>query len=151
MKIKKFSFCYSALAIILIIAAALLFAAATAVNIYDAVKFYDAERARFTFAVIVATLSLIPLILAVSALFYGRYEIKNKFLYCRFGLVFVKTDISTIFQLTEFKTQNKLVMYFKGEKYSVAVINEKFYQDFYKALKEVNPEITYTVISAEEH
>ena len=150
MKIKKFPFRYSALAITLIIATALLFAASTAVNIYDAVKFYDTERTRFIFAVIVAALSLIPLVLAIFALFYGRYEIKGGFLYCRFGLIFFKTDISTIFQLTEFKAQNKLVMYFKDEKYSVAVINEKYYQDFYKALKRFNPEIAYTVMSAEE-
>ncbi|MBP5467281.1 MAG: hypothetical protein J6Y43_06955 [Clostridia bacterium] len=150
MKIKKFPFCYSALAITLLIATAVLFAAATVVNIYDAVKLRDIETVGFIFAVAVAALSLIPFILAVWALFYGRYVIKGGFLFCRFGLISVKTDISTIFQLTEFKTQNKLVMYFKDEKYSVAVINEKYYRDFYTALKEVNPRITYTVMSAEE-
>lgn len=150
MKIKKFPFCFSALAITLIIAAALIFSAGVAVNVYDAIKFYGINTSKFVFAVIVATLSFLPTILAVAALIYGRYVVKGKYLYCRFGLIFIKTDISGIFQLTEFKAQNKLVMYFKGEKYSVAVINEKHYQDFYKALKEVNPEITYTVISAEE-
>lgn len=150
MKIKKFTFTYSPLAIILIIAAALLFSGATAVNIYDAVKFYGTHAAKCAFAITIALLCVVPLILAISALAYGRYVIKGEFLYCRFGIISVKTDISEIFQLTEFKAQNKLVMYFKGEKYSVAVINEKYYQDFYRALKEANPEITYTVISAEE-
>ncbi len=150
MKIKKFPFEYSAPVITLIIATALLFAAAAAVNVYDAVKFYQTETPRFVFAVAVATLSVVPFILAVSALLYGRYVVCGKFLYCRFGLIFFKTDIATIFQLTEFKAQNKLVMYFKDEKYSVAVINEKYYRDFYAALKEVNHEITYTIISAEE-
>ena len=150
MKIKKFPFMYSAPVITLIIATSLLFAAATAVNIYDAVKFYQINTTRLVFAITVATLSLAAFLLAVSALLYGRYVVCGKFLYCRFGLIFFKTDIATIFQLTEFKAQNKLVMYFKDEKYSVAVINEKYYQEFYSALKEVNPEITYTVISAEE-
>lgn len=150
MKIKKFPFEYSAPVITLIIATALLFAAAAAVNVYDAVKFYQTETTRFVFAVAVATLSVVPCVLAVSALLYGRYVVCGKFLYCRFGLIFFKTDIATVFQLTEFKAQNKLVMYFKDEKYSVAVINEKYYRDFYAALKEVNPEITYTIISAEE-
>ena len=150
MRIKKFPFGYSALAITLIVAAVLVFSAGVAVNVYDAVKFYGTNTSKFVFAVIVAALSLLPTVLAVAALIYGRYVVKGKYLYCRFGLISVKTDISEIFQLTEFKAQNKLVMYFKGEKYSVAVINEKYYQDFYRALKEVNPKITYTVISAEE-
>lgn len=150
MKIKKFPFGYSALAITLIVAAVLVFLAGVAVNVYDAVKFYGTNTSKCVFAIIVATLSLLPTILALSALIYGRYVVRGKFLYCRFGLIFSKTDISEIFQLTEFKAQNKLVMYFKNEKYSVAVINEKYYQEFYKALKEVNPEITYTIISAEE-
>ena len=150
MKNKTFAFLYSPLATLLIIATAVMFAAAAAVNIYDAVKFYDTHTARCVFAIIVAALSVVPLVLAISAVAYGRYLIKGNFLYCRFGLIFFKTDILTIFQLTEFKAQNKLVMYFKDEKYSVAVISEKYYQDFYKALKAVNPEITYTIISAEE-
>lgn len=150
MKIKKFPFCFSALAITLIIATALIFSAGVAVNVYDAIKFYGINTSKFVFAVIVATLSFLPTVLAAAALICGRYVVKGKYLYCRFGLIFIKTDISEIFQLTEFKALDKLVMYFKDEKYSVAVINEKHYQDFYKALKEVNPEITYTVISAEE-
>ena len=58
--------------------------------------------------------------------------------------------ITDIFQLTEFTTLNKLVMYYTDEKYSVAVISEKYYREFYEALKAVNPDIIYTVQSAEE-
>lgn len=149
-KMKKFTFKYSTLVWILLIAVALIFAASVAANIYDAVYYSGENQTRFILALIISTCSLALLIFTVSAAFYGKYVIKGKFLYFHFGFFFTKTDISTIFQLTEFKAQNKLVMYFINEKYALAVIDEKYYQAFYEALKKVNPEITYTVQSAEE-
>lgn len=147
---KKFVFRYSPAAWILIILVALIFAASVAVNVYDAVRFSDENLTKKIIAITIAVFAFAALVLTVAAAIYGRYVIKGNYLYCRFGFIFTKTDIHEIFQLTEFKAQNKLVMYYKGEKYSVAVIKDEYYQDFYNALKAVNPNITYTVQSAEE-
>ena len=146
---KKFVFRYSPAVWILLVAVAAVFAASVAVNIYDAVKFSGENVAKTVFAATVAALSFAALIFTVAATVYGRYVIKDKYLYCRFGFVYTKTDINTVFQLTEFKALNKLVMYTTDEKYSVAVISDKYYDEFYAALKTVNPNITYTVQSAD--
>lgn len=147
---KKFLFKYSALAWVLIIIIAILFAASTAINVYDAVRFYGENSAKTVIAVIVAAISFFAFIASVAAAVYGRYVVKGNYLYCQFGFFYTKTDVNEIFQLTEFKSLNKLVMYFKDEKYSVAVISEKYYREFYEALKNVNPSIIYTIQSAEE-
>lgn len=147
---NKFTFKYSPLIWVLLSAVALLFAAAVATNVYDLIAFFGSDKPRFILSLIMAIFSAVLLTLTVAAAVYPKYVIKGNFLYFRFGLLFTKTDIKNIFQLTEFKAQNKLVMYFKNEKYSVALIDEKYYNDFYEALKKVNPEITYTVQSAGE-
>ena len=147
---KKFVFKYSTIIWIMLAIITAIFAAAVVFNVLDAVAFAGEIGARFVFAIIVATLSLAVLILIASALFYGRYVIKDKFLYFHFGLIFTKTDINEIFQLTLFTAQNKLVMYLKNEKYSVVIIDKKNYDAFYEALKKVNPEIIFTVHGTEE-
>lgn len=147
---NKFTFKYSPLIWVLLSAVALLFAAAVATNVYDLIAFFGSDKPRFILSLIMVIFSAVLLTLTVAAAVYSKYVIKGNFLYFRFGLLFTKTDIKNIFQLTEFKAQNKLVMYFKNEKYSVALIDEKYYNDFYEALKKVNPEITYTVQSAED-
>ena len=147
---NKFTFKYSPLIWVLLTVISLLFAAAVATNLYDAIAFSGEGAARFILSLSMAILSALLLTLTVAAAIYSKYVVKGKFLYFRLGFLYTKTDINDIFQLTEFKRQNKLVMYFKNEKYSVAVIDEKYYNSFYEALKKVNPEITYTVQSVEE-
>ena len=147
---KKFLFRYSALAWIMIIVVAVIFAVSTAINVYDAVTFSGENTAKTIVAITVAVISFFAFISAIAAAVYGRYVVKGDYLYCRFGFFYTKTKITDIFQLTEFKALNKLVMYFKDEKYSVAVISDKYYNEFYEAIKSVNPDIIYTVQSAEE-
>ena len=147
---KKFVFRYSTLALIMIVIIAALFATSAAINVYDAVSFSGENTAKTVIAITVAAISFFAFLSAVAAAVYGRYVVKDGYLYCRFGFFYTKTKITDIFQLTEFTALNKLVMYFKDEKYSVAVISEKYYGEFYEALKAVNPDIIYTVQSAEE-
>lgn len=147
---KKFVFRYPPIVWVLLVIVALVFAASCAANAIDAVNLPNENITRKVFAVIIAALSFSLFVISVSVLIYGRYVIKGNYLYCRFGFFYSKTDINTIFQLTEFKAQKKLVIYYVVEKYSVAVISEKDFAAFYKALLSVNPAIVYTVNSAEE-
>ena len=147
---KKFFFKYSALAWVMLILVAVIFAVSTAINVYDAVSFAGENTVKTVIAIIVAAISLFVFAAVVAAAVYGRYVVKDNYLYCRFGFFYTKTEIAEIFQITEFKAVNKLVMYFQNEKYSVAVISEKYYREFYEALKSVNPNILYTIQSAEE-
>lgn len=147
---KKFVFKYSPIIWIMLAVITAIFAAAVVFNILDAVAFAGEIGPRFIFAVIVAVISLTILVFIVSALFYGRYVVRGNYLYFHFGLIFTKTDINEIFQLTLFAMQNKLVMYLKNEKYSVVVIDKKNYDAFYETLKAVNPDILFTVQGTEE-
>ena len=147
---KKFVLKYSPIIWILLGLIAVIFSAAAVLNILDAVSFAGEIGTKFIFSLIVAFFSVVILILIISALLYGRYVIREKYLYFHFGLIFTKTDINDVFQLTHFKAQNKLVIYFKNEKYAVAIIDRKYYNDFYDALKAVNPDIIFTVNAADE-
>ncbi|MBO4251710.1 MAG: hypothetical protein J5911_03500 [Clostridia bacterium] len=146
---NKFTFKYSPLIWVLLSLVTLTFAAAIYMNLHDAV-IYSEDAIKFAISLSLATVSVVLLVLVVAAMICPKYEIKGKYLVFRFGLLYSRTKISDIFQLTEFKAQKKLVIYFKNEKYSVAMIDEKYYGDFYAALKKVEPEINYTVQSAEE-
>ena len=146
---KRFGFKYSTFVWVLLVLVALIFATSVVLNVYDVVILSD-DTVKVVISIAMATISLALLVLTVAAMIRSEYSIKDNYLYYRFGLVAVKTDINIIFQLGEFKKDHKLVMYYKNQKYSVAMINEKYYNDFYEALKKVNPEIIYTVQSAEE-
>lgn len=147
---KKFAFRLSPLALSLMIIVSVIFAASAAINVYNAITVASEDYGKKITAVVLAAVSLISLVLTVAAAVYSKYVIKENYLYCRFGFIFTKTDIGEIFQLTEFKAQNKLVIYFKNEKYSVAVIKDKYYREFYDAIKAVNPKVIYTVQSADD-
>lgn len=147
---NKFVFRYSPIAWVMLIIIAAIFGLSTAANVYDAINFADENAVRTVIKAVVAAASFAVFLSAVAAAVYGRYVIKGKYLYCRFGFFYTKTDINGIFQITEFKAQGKLVMYFADEKYSVAVIDAKNYDKFYAAIKAVNPSVTYTVQSGEE-
>ncbi|MBQ9485908.1 MAG: hypothetical protein IJU83_03620 [Clostridia bacterium] len=147
---KKFVFKYPPVVWALLIAVSLIFAAAVTINVYDAIRLAEESTSRAVFAWIIAVLSAIMFTVALSVLFYGRYIIKDGFLYCRLGFFRSKTDVKTIFQITEFKANKKLVMYIVPEKYSVAVIDQSKYAEFFAALKEINPALSYTVVSADD-
>ena len=147
---KKFVFKFSPAVWILLTVISALFAAAVVLNIYDAISYANEIGAKFFFALIVATISATLLTLIIAAIIYSRYVVRGNYLYFYFGFLYTKTDINEIFQLTHFKAQKKLVMYFNNEKYSVALIDEKRYEEFYNALKAVNPDIIFTVQSPEE-
>lgn len=141
---KKFPFAYSPLAWALMILVALIFGTGAILN---AIRAVNAAGAGFELIspVILALFCAVLFFADLGAMFYGRYTFKGNFLICRFGIVFFRYDLKKAFQLTEFKVQKKLVIYFRGETYAVAVINEKYYKDFYAEARKINPDITYTV------
>ena len=146
---KKIPFKYTPITIVLIILVIAVFGASAVFNAIDIFSFINQSVTRTVFSSVLTAFSVILLFVALSVVIYGRYIIKDGYLFIRFGIFYSKINIADIFQVTEFVKQKKLVYYIKGEKYSVAVIDKKRYQEFYDALKTFNPDITYTVISAE--
>ena len=146
---KKFPFKFSLLVIVLLSLVTIIFGASVVLNVINSVKFYTDTGTAVTY-IVMTGLCLIMTVFSFGALIFGRYEIKNGKLYCRFGFICVKTDIKNIFQVTEFKTENKLVVYIVPEKYAVIVIKDKYYQEFYQALKKENPDLLFTTTDKAE-
>ena len=141
---KKFPFKYSALIIILLIAVSAIFGASAALNTVNAVNSAKIGVTETVFHGFLAILSFAMFLFSVAAMVFGNYSIKNGYLYCRFGILYSKTPIKDIFQLTEFKAMKKLVAYIAPEKYTVIVVKEKYFTALFEELKKINPEIIYT-------
>lgn len=82
-------------------------------------------------------------ITVISIMVYGRYVVKDGTLYTYFGFIRNKTLISDIIGVTHFKKSNKLVVYFKDDKYTVIVISPEEYDSFISAIREFNSSIVY--------
>ena len=146
---KKFKFFYSPLVKILIILVCVIAAAGLIMNILTVIN-YAKNSALFT--VLYGVLTILTALLlaeAVAIAFYGLYKIKDGYLYSYFGLIRSKTDVKEIVAVHVFKTTEKLVVYFKDEKYSVIIISPKYYDEFIAALLKVNPDIKYVSDGAE--
>ena len=79
----------------------------------------------------------------VCIMAYGRYVVKDGALYTCFGFIKNKTLIDDIIAVTHFKKSDKLVVYFKDEKYTVIVISPSEYSEFISAIRELNSAIVY--------
>ena len=141
---KKIPFDYSPIAWRLMIVVAAVFCAGAVLNVIRAIIAFNSGFHYIMHAVL-ALICVLLLFSDVFAMCYGRYVFKGHYLVCRFGLVFFKYDLNKAFQITEFPAQKKLVVYFAESAYTVAVIKEKYYKEFYEAAREINPRITYTV------
>lgn len=94
-------------------------------------------------AMVIITAFLI--IFVLSVMIYGRYLINDKFLVQYFGLIKIKTPISSLVQITHFKKSDKLVVYFDDQKYTVIVIDKSLYDEFVMRVREVNSNVIFDV------
>ncbi len=88
---------------------------------------------------------------ALSVIIASGYSFKKSKLVLRFGFLTFKTPLDQVISVCKMTSINKLVLYFKGEKYSVIVINSKYYDDFIGKLKHFCPKIEYFVNSDEKN
>ena len=147
----KFRFRYSPLIWVLLVIVTLMLAFGTAKNFYDFLqnRFVDGMRAGFSLAIAAACFVLLCITLSVAI--FGKYVVADGILTVRLGILSVKTDISEIAQVSHFRKQDKLVVYFKNEKYSVIVIKPEEYSDFFDALKAQNPLISFVIENEENN
>lgn len=94
---------------------------------------------------IIAVLSLALLVLSISIAIYGKYIIKNGFLYSFFGLVKSKIEIKKIVEIVHFKKSDKLVVYLDNNDYTVIVISPELYNDFVLAIRNENSSIKFDI------
>lgn len=141
---NKFRFKFSALVYVLIIAVILFALGGLFFNVYSIVYYLKVDIKQNVLYIITSILVFLLLIIAVSLLFHSKYEIKNGKIYSYFGFFVTKYNIEDVVSFTHFHKLDKLVMYFKDNTYTVIVIDNKQYDNFYKAVREINGNVIFT-------
>ena len=144
-KRKIFKFKYSTLVWVLLAVVGVLAISGLVWNIYALLETAMLTTIKIISHSLLILLTLLLCVFALSVAVYGRYVLTNKYFIQYFGLIKTKTPLDEIVQVTHFKKSNKLVAYFKDEKYTVIVIDPCFYSDFIIALRELNPSVVYDV------
>ena len=93
---------------------------------------------------------LFLLVFALSVVLFSSYTVKKDLVVLRFGLISSKLKIKEIVQFTHFKKSDKLVSYFEDAKYTVIVIDSRYYEQFINAVREQNQKIVFDSCSEEE-
>ena len=100
--------------------------------------------------VVLLLVSLLIVIVFLSLLIRSYYKITDQELILRFGIIPTKYKISEIESVHLFTKTNKLVVYFKGEKYTVIVVKPEWHNEFIKDLISRNEKIRYDVSTSDK-
>ncbi len=148
---KKFRFKYAPIVWVLICLVIIMCAIGFGWNIFNLTKENLSNTFKIVSYSIIAVITFGLTIFATSLLVYGKYVIKNGYVYTYFGFIRSKINISEVVCITLFKKSNKLVIYLKEQSYSVIVISPDKYDQFVLCLKEQNKQIIYdTKIDGED-
>ena len=141
---KQFKFKYSILVFVLLFVTLGLSISGVVWNIFNVISFAKiGNTLKAVSSSIIAVLALILSVVVLSVVFYGRYVVKDGYLYTYFGFFKTKTPVNEITGITHFKKSNKLVVYFCTDEFTVIVIAPERYDDFILALREENKAIVY--------
>lgn len=140
---KTFRFKYS-LTVWILLSLVLIFTITGLIwNVFNLIEYSWAGTFRIvTYALIILIIGFLA-VLVLSVMLYGRYVIKDGYIYTYFGFIKSKTDIKDVVQITHFKKSDKLVIYFKDKKFTVIVIAPELYEKFILAIREENHAVVY--------
>ncbi len=147
---KKFRINYSPIIYILLAIVTIIFGVSTFINVLNVISFLSVSTIKAVIYFLLALISFLLLTESVFLFFKGMYVIKNGYVYLYFGLIYSKNKIENIVNVYIYKKSKKLVVFFSDKKYTVIIINEKYYDEFIKSLKEQNPNILIDFINEEE-
>ena len=141
---KKFRFKYSLTVWLLLALVVALSVAGMVWNIFNIKEYLWAGPLKITAYAMIVAITAFLAIFALSIMIFCFYDIDKEFVRVRFGLVQSKISLSDIVQITHFKKSDKLVVYFKTQKYAVIVISPLEYDSFINAIRSANPKILYS-------
>ena len=95
--------------------------------------------------VVVLLVGVIAIVIFVSVLIRSVYKITDDKIVLWFGIIKSEFQIADIESLHLFTKTNKLVIYFKDEKYTVVVVKPEWYNEFCKEILARNDKIRYDV------
>lgn len=145
---EKFEYKLTKIFYILFIAGLLLAGYCIFANVVRFIKLLSATEVSITSYVASAMSVLIGVlgfVLIIPAMISSKYEVTNKYLISRWGLIVNKTEVKTITTVTHFRITDKLVVYYNDQTYTVINIESKEYDRFVDALKKANKNIFYSL------
>ncbi len=141
---KQFRFKYSPLVLVLIGLVLVISLLGLGFNIFNIIVTKEQGFTLISYYIIVVLTAFI-LVLAISIAVYGKYKIKNGYLYSYFGFILSKIKVEDIAEIVHFKDSDKLVLYTKDNAYTIIVIVPKYYNDFVLSIREENSKIKFDI------
>lgn len=141
---KSFKFRYSGVVWILLALVTILSFIGLGWNIFSLTEYFGINQIKTVSHFIMSGLCALLAFTTLSIIIYGRYKIKKGCLITYLGYLKSKVKIQEVTELVHFTKSNKLVAYYKDDKYSIIVISPEDYDDFVLAMREVNAKIVYS-------
>ena len=142
---RTFRFRFSKLIILLQIAAMVLAAAAIAYTVYRMITLGFGDASLIIQYVLLLLFGVGAIVIFSAMLIRSVYIVGKNEIILRFGLIKSVYKIKEIESIRLFSKTNKLVLYFKNEKYTVISVKPEWYNDFIREVLSHNLSIRYDV------
>lgn len=142
---RTFRFRFSKLIILLQIAAMVLAAAAIAYTVYRMITLGFGDASLIIQYVLLLLFGVGAIVIFSAMLIRSVYIVGKNEIILRFGLIKSVYKIKEIESIRLFSKTNKLVLYFKNEKYTVISVKPEWYNDFIRDVLSHNLNIRYDV------
>lgn len=142
---RTFRFRFSKLIILLQIAAMVLAAAAIAYTVYRMITLGFGDASLIIQYVLLLLFGVGAIVIFSAMLIRSVYIVGKNEIVLRFGLIKSVYKIKEIESIRLFSKTNKLVLYFKNEKYTVISVKPEWYNDFIREVLSHNLNIRYDV------
>ena len=144
---KIFRFKFNLATLVLIILGMLLCLAGIATSIWRLIKEAPQGLTEILQSPLLICVCLFGLTVLISMLIRSQYEVDEKNITVRFGIIKSATPIKDVTALELDKDNDKLSL-FVGESYSVILVNKEWNDSFVNAVQSVNPKVEYSLVMA---
>ena len=144
---KRYTYKFTPLVIILLIALLVIAVCCIGLNVYrlidnivknNEINFYS----WISYAVIIL-LSIIAIILVISIFAKSYYEINEKAVVLRWGLIKNEIELKTVKQVKLSAVNHKLELIFEDESFFVILTDELWFEEFVDEIKQKRPQIVF--------
>lgn len=147
---KTYKFKFSKLITALCIIAIVLALAAVAFTVYRIYMYGFTSPMLIIQHVAILIVAALALVIFISVLIRSVYKITESEIVLWFGIVKQIFKIADIESIHLFTKTNKLVLYFKNDKYTVIVVKPEWYNEFTKEILARNDKIRYDVSTTDK-
>ncbi len=151
---KKYKYKFSNLIIVVLILGCVLAVGALTLNAYRFISNVKQNNELLLYdylsLILVIALSVAFIVCAIWALLNSHYQITDKAVILKWGLIKTTILASDIVEIKLITTKNRLELIFKDESYFIVVIQNNSFNDFVDELRSKFPKIAFVQISEEE-